>query len=714
MYFLHIYFENSRWNGTGEVCFSRNANQVAKWTLLSSEPSSQELLRLIATVCAGTQLSPHLPFTLQRLCRKLDSPLQVEFIVALHPPDEVLPRGATVWGSGIRVDGEGAVRHLSRKEYRFLPPSIPAHRAKTGLGQSSLFFLGYGSKLKYHNGTDDFDFTDPLFRITRFHSLFCDHAPLTDPVEFLTRLHYRAIRHKRLAPTQALERLSHLLKNHLAIDTRRWLERECDFREQWLALATWQQRAVLPVLDATRHLLGGYQKHARPLDLPGFILLDRPDRFCTAELFPRWVELMDLLFPQMQFLMTVPGEARRHLPRRLLIKFHGIPALPEQPKKKPARLPHGTILLLDVDSRLPNLALMKLSRYFKEQGRRVVLARRQAFVAGVEAVYASAVFFRPSTQNLVDKLRKYYGDSLTVGGSGVGVCIRLPKEVEQVPADYSLYPELGDRAIGFITRGCPFHCPFCIVPLKEGKTRQVATLDELLTRGKQKLILLDDNILAHPRAEDFLQEMAARNVEVNFTQTLDLRLMDQEKARLLKRIHCSNLRFTRRVYHFSLNDNRNLDEVRRKYQMFGFGSRDNVEFICMYGFNTSLAEDVERFRFLRSLPGAYVFVQEYLPIPGGPPPNTADFFDEHANELIDQLVRIIFPQNMKSMEKYYRWVSRQCAWTFGRLHMGLVDTIFRYNHRQDRGLYLASMANLGRYDPQEAIRYQTLDKNLIA
>ena len=699
MYILHIYFENSQWNGTGEVCFSKNTNEIAKWTLLSSEPSSQELLRLIATACAGTRLFPHLSFALQRLCRKPDRPLQVEFILALHPPDEVLPRGAPVWGSGIQVEGEGAVRGLNRKEYRFLPLSIPTHRAKTGLGQSSLFFLGYGSKLKYHNGTDDFDFTDPLFRITRFHSLFSDRAPLSDPVESLARIHYRAVRHGRLAPTHVLERLSHLLQRQLGIDTRSWMEKECDFRQQWLALAPWQQRAVLPVLDAARHLLGGYQKQARPLDLPGFILLDRPDRFCTAEAFPRWVELMDLLFPQMQFLMTVPDGARRRLPRRLLTQFYQIPTMRERPKKKPPRLPRGTILLLDVDSRLPNLALMKLSRYFKEQGRRVVLARRETFVAGVEAVYASAVFFRPLTQNFVEKLRRYYGGSLIVGGSGVDLRIRLPKEVEQMPADYSLYPELRDRAIGFITRGCPFQCPYCIVPLKEGGNRQVATLDELMTDGRRKLILLDDNILAHPNAGDFFAEMAARKVKVNFTQTLDLRLIDQEKAGLLKRIHCSNLKFTRRAYHFSLNDNRNLDEVRRKYPMFGFGSRDNVEFVCMYGFNTSLADDVERFRFLRSLPGAYVFVQEYQPIPGGPPPSRLDFFDERADELIDQLVRIMFPQNMKSMEKYYRWVSRQYARTFGRLHMGLVDTIFRYNRRQDRGLYLASMAHLCRCKP---------------
>ena len=145
---------------------------------------------------------------------------------------------------------------------------------------------------------------------------------------------------------------------------------------------------------------------------------------------------------------------------------------------------------------------------------------------------------------------------------------------------------------------------------------------------------------------------------VNFTQTLDLRLLDKEKIRLLKRIHCSNLRFTRRVVHFSLNDNRNLEEVRERYDLFGFTRQDNVEFICMYGFDTTLAEDVERFRFLRSLPGAYVFVQEYMPILGGPPPKMANFFDDRADQLLDELIRIVFTQNMKSMENYYRWVSK--------------------------------------------------------
>jgi hypothetical protein len=119
----------------------------------------------------------------------------------------------------------------------------------------------------------------------------------------------------------------------------------------------------------------------------------------------------------------------------------------------------------------------------------------------------------------------------------------------------------------------------------------------------------------------------------------------------------------------------------------------------MYGFDTTLAEDVERFRFLRSLPGAYVFVQEYMPILVGPPPSLANFFDDRADQFLDELIRIVFTQNMKSMEKYYRWVSKHFALTFGRIHQGLVDTIFRYNHREEKGLYLEAMANLcGRKD----------------
>ncbi len=126
----------------------------------------------------------------------------------------------------------------------------------------------------------------------------------------------------------------------------------------------------------------------------------------------------------------------------------------------------------------------------------------------------------------------------------------------------------------------------------------------------------------------------------------------------------------------------------------GFSPNDNVGFVCMYGYNTTLAEDVERFHFLRSLPGAYVFVQRYQPIAGAPDSSLAKFFDDKADELIDELIKIVFPQNMKSMERYYRWVSQLYANAFEKLHMGLVDTLFRYNNRHNKGRYIASLAGI--------------------
>ena len=77
----------------------------------------------------------------------------------------------------------------------------------------------------------------------------------------------------------------------------------------------------------------------------------------------------------------------------------------------------------------------------------------------------------------------------------------------------------------------------------------------------------------------------------------------------------------------------------------------------MYGFNTSLTAH-EAFRFC-ALPGAYVFMQRYQPVPGGPSADLSRLFDERADGLLDELVRIVFTQNMKSMETYYRWLALQ-------------------------------------------------------
>jgi hypothetical protein len=351
-------------------------------------------------------------------------------------------------------------------------------------------------------------------------------------------------------------------------------------------------------------------------------------------------------------------------------------------------------LLIDVDSTLPNLALMKLSRYFKNQNRKVTLARRKADFEKVNEVFASCVFAFPTSAVKVERLRKKFGSALQLGGSGVDIKLRLSPEIENLPADYSLYPELGDRALGFLTRGCPLHCPFYIVPIKEGKPKVVSDLDSLLAGNRKKLILLDDNILSHPAAVSLMEEMLRRDLQVNFNQTLDVRMLTSETAGLLRRIRCSNVNFTRPNYYFSLNDTRGLEVVRRKYEMLQMDSKSNVEFVCMYGFNTTLKQDVERFRFLRSLPGAYVFTQRYRPVLGGPAADLRNFFDDNADELLDDLVNIVFSQNMKSMEVYYRWLCLEYASQKQRLHSGLLNTLFRYNDRHRMGGFIEKLKSI--------------------
>ena len=706
MYLLGLYFENAKKNGAGSFSVEKQGHKFRKWTLLPSGRDQRELLQLMALACGGASFIPQLPCKLHEFRRLGGPPLRLEFMLARHASCREVVYMPPIFGSGMEINDAGMVKTIQRDACRLLPGKLSISKPSLGNGNSRYFFLAYGPYLCPHQNTDDFDFEDPFHRVSRFHTLFSKDALVTDPVAFLTRLHYRAVLKSRFPAQQSIRRVCHLLEEYLEIDTGPWVERGCDFELEWSQLWPWQKRAALPALDAVRHIIDAFPRSGTPLDQPGITLLDRPDLFCTQRIFPRWIMLMDRLLPSMQYITTLPLKTHACFPHKEKRKRLTLPAAALIPEEKHirTRIPDGAVLLLHLDGRLPNLALMKLSRYYKEQGKRVILDRsgsriilgRRGGIRAPEAIYASCVFSYSANTSRVRKLRNYFGKSLILGGSGIDVRRRLPLKIEKMPADYTLYPELDDVAIGFITRGCPFDCPFCIVPEKEGKICQASSLDDLLQGNRKKLILLDDNILAHPSAGDFLEDMVRRDLQVNFTQTLDIRLLDREIAGLLRRIRCSNTKFTRTVYHFSLNDTRYLNQVLRKYRLMGFTPGDNCEFICMYGYNTTLAEDVERFRFLKSLPGAYVFVQQYRPTLGGPPPDLAHFFDHKVDELIDELIGIVFGQNMKSMEKYYGWLSKLYAKTFNRLHKGLVDTLFRYNRRHEKGRYIATLARTRR------------------
>lgn len=121
--------------------------------------------------------------------------------------------------------------------------------------------------------------------------------------------------------------------------------------------------------------------------------------------------------------------------------------------------------LIDVDSHnFPNLALMKISAWHKAQGDEVEWWWGWG---QYDIVYKSKVFDDTYSHDLFDPVNT---KEIIYGGTGYDLQNKLPDEIERMYPDYSLYPELTkDTSFGFLTRGCPNNCPFCIVCAKEGR-----------------------------------------------------------------------------------------------------------------------------------------------------------------------------------------------------------------------------------------------------
>ena len=178
----------------------------------------------------------------------------------------------------------------------------------------------------------------------------------------------------------------------------------------------------------------------------------------------------------------------------------------------------------------PNIALCKIARWHKQQGDVV----EWAFPFDhYDRIYMSKVFnFSP------DDRTAYDADEIIRGGTGYDIASRLPDEIDRTQPDYSIYPSIPkDYAYGFLTRGCPNRCKWCVVPRKEGIIRPYMDIDEIAIEGRRKVVLMDNNILA---AGDYakvqLQKIIDRGYRVDFNQALDARLVTDEFARLLAKV----------------------------------------------------------------------------------------------------------------------------------------------------------------------------------
>lgn len=252
--------------------------------------------------------------------------------------------------------------------------------------------------------------------------------------------------------------------------------------------------------------------------------------------------------------------------------------------------------MVPVDSRIPNLALMRLSAWHKAKGDSVKLF--EPLFDSPDRVYLSKQFdFSPDFDYIPDC-------EIIRGGTGYDPSITLLPDQDTIYPDYDLFG--CDYALGRLTRGCPRGCAWCIVPEQDGKqVRQVADLSSFWN-GQESLRLLDDNILALPYVfERFVSAVRGRcSVSID---ALDIRFVTSDNAKLF-----SHLTTPRGRFNFAFDSMSYEPFVKRGISVLNaVGVRPyRLSFYVLIGFNSTPDQDLYRVELLRSL-GADPFVMPF-------------------------------------------------------------------------------------------------------
>jgi hypothetical protein len=197
----------------------------------------------------------------------------------------------------------------------------------------------------------------------------------------------------------------------------------------------------------------------------------------------------------------------------------------------------SAIRLTQLDGKLPNLALMKLSAHHKARGDAVHFYRtpyRQLGEPAYAAVYGSAIF--AFSADRVDRFSREFPEAI-IGGTGSGNFGTVEALIGETSAvDYEPWPNF-TASLGFTQRGCRLSCKFCVVPTKEGKPRAVAAIPDIW-RGEpwpRHLHLLDNDFFGQPEDQwrARVAEIRAGGFKVCFSQGVNVRVMTAATAAAL-------------------------------------------------------------------------------------------------------------------------------------------------------------------------------------
>lgn len=287
------------------------------------------------------------------------------------------------------------------------------------------------------------------------------------------------------------------------------------------------------------------------------------------------------------------------------------------------------IVLCDVDSKLPNLGIMKESTNYKALGEKVVLMTAQELLETdqkYEKVIASAIFTK--SKPICEKLKAKFGSTIEIGGTGWDITKTLPDAIESMKPDYDLYSadmiykrickgigskeskmkkakQIVNAGMGFTSRGCIRNCGFCFVPKKEGSFHHVAEIKNLINPRSNVLILHDNNLTADPDCIDKLHEIRDRGLIVDINQGCDVRLMNDDIATALAEVkHLRSLHYAWDLLTFEDQVMEGIKTLLKHVKAW--------RHMCfmLVGFNTTFEEDMYRYRKLDEL-GIRPYVMVY-------------------------------------------------------------------------------------------------------
>jgi hypothetical protein len=243
----------------------------------------------------------------------------------------------------------------------------------------------------------------------------------------------------------------------------------------------------------------------------------------------------------------------------------------------------------------PNYALMKISAWHKAQGDNVEWWNP---LKNYDVVYSSKIFdFTPENP--------YLPENTIRGGTGyadVPIWQQLRQEVDQLFPDYSIYPAC-DYAIGYITRGCPNNCRWCVVPSKEGEIKPYRSWRQLIRPDSKKLVLMDNNILASDFGIAQLEELTRQNYAIDLNQGMDARLVDDRVAKIL-----AGLKWIKYV-RFSCDQQAQIEPIMRTAELLGkYGVKPYRLFIYLL-VTADIEDAVKRVEALKRLGNITIYAQ---------------------------------------------------------------------------------------------------------